>query len=522
MTLFRTRLPMRSAPALAALALALGWMPAQAQGLRSSLDQSAQMMAQAGPQLGPTGVRQPVPFDPTNIAPGVSAVTPPGGTRSGAALSGATSRRPATRATKSVRRETGVETTRKPLRPPARDVVGLPPPPPEPIVRRRRPPTEADPWQSLGVDIGGVTIRPSIEVIGGYEDNPERRSTGPKKASSLARIEGDVDARSDWATHEFRARLRGGYSRYTSAPDASRPEAEGQANLRLDILRDTRADFETRYRLDSQRPGTAEANTQAVGRPLIQTYGGSAGIIQDINRLGLSLRGSVDRTDYQDGELSNGGRVDLSSRNVTQYGVRGRISYELTPGMRPFVDVLADTRRFDQTIDNSGFRRNSNGLGGRVGSTFEMSRYLTGEVALGYQTRKFDDTRLKELKGFIGETSLVWQATELTTVNLRGSLELSDTTLANVSGAQVRRIDAQIVHALRRNLNLTGYVTFAETEYDGIRLKEDILAVGARIDYRLTRTTSVRASFTHERFNSTVPGSDYTANVALLGLRFAL
>ena len=338
----------------------------------------------------------------------------------------------------------------------------------------------------------------------------------------MARVEGEADARSDWAAHEFRARLRGSYSRYTATPDASRPEAEGQANLRLDILRDTRAEFETRYRLDSQRPGTAEVNAQAIGRPLIQSYGGSAGITQDINRLSLSLRGSVDRTDYEDGQLSNGARVDLSNRNVTQYGVRGRVGYELTPGVKPFVDVLADTRRFDQTVDPAGFRRNSNGLGGRVGSTFEMSRYLTGEVAVGYQTRKFDDTRLKELKGFIGETSLVWQATELTSVSLKGSLELADTTIANVSGAQVRRIDAQITHALQRNLSLTGFLGFSETEYDGIRLKEDLLTVGARIDYKLTRTTSVRASFTHERFTSTTPGSDYTANIALVGLRFAL
>jgi hypothetical protein len=32
----------------------------------------------------------------------------------------------------------------------------------------------------------------------------------------------------------------------------------------------------------------------------------------------------------------------------------------------------------------------------------------------------------------------------------------------------------------------------------------------------------VRASFTHERLQSTAPGSDYTANIVLVGLRMQL
>jgi hypothetical protein len=77
-----------------------------------------------------------------------------------------------------------------------------------------------------------------------------------------------------------------------------------------------------------------------------------------------------------------------------------------------------------------------------------------------------------------------------------------------------------VQHDLRRNLSLTGLLGFSSTDYDGVHLKEDTITAGARLEYKLTRSVAVRASFIHERLKSTAPGSDYTANTYLLGLRF--
>ncbi|MBA4334487.1 MAG: hypothetical protein C0420_06005, partial [Methylobacterium sp.] len=194
-------------------------------------------------------------------------------------------------------------------------------------------------------------------------------------------------------------------------------------------------------------------------------------------------------------------------------------AYEVTPGFRPFVQGEVDTRDFDQAIDSSGYRRSSNGLTGRIGSTVEISRQLTGEVSVGYQDRKYDDARLRNLKGLIGDAAIIWSPTPLTTVTLRGTSELGDTTIAGSSGTTARRVALEVAHALRRNLTVTAFGSFNRTEYEGQGLREDSSSIGARLDYKLTRTVSVRASFTHERLNSSAQGSDYTANVAQVGLR---
>lgn len=469
--------------------------------------------------------RVPPPFDPSAVVTGVGVGQPIDptavyGTPSGGAPSGATSRRAPRRVARPVSGETR-QATQGRLRPPQQAVTRLPDPPEPPQPRRRRSPAEEDPYAPLGIDLGGLTLRPAVTVSGGYDDNPDR-APNPGKGSWLTRTEGELGLKSDWQRHELSGELKGGYSRYFAAPDASRPDATGKMSLRLDILRDTTADFEARLGLDTQRPGSPELGAAVVGRPLIYSYGASAGLTQSFNRLAVSLRGSVDRTTYEDARLTNGSSFSQADRNLTQYGLRLRASYETTPGLRPFVEVGLDTRRFDREVDAAGFRRSSDGLTGRVGSSFELTRLVRGEVSIGHQTRRYDDPRLKELRGLIGDASLVWNATELTTVTLRGASSLNDTTIAGVNGATYRSAELKVAHALRRNLMLTGTVGWAETDYQGFPLREATTTLGAALDWKLTRSVAVRASFTHERLNSTAQGADYTANVYLLGLRLQI
>ena len=108
----------------------------------------------------------------------------------------------------------------------------------------------------------------------------------------------------------------------------------------------------------------------------------------------------------------------------------------------------------------------------------------------------------------------------LTTVRLRGSTQLSETSLAESSGALLSAATLEVQHDLRRNVSIIGALTVSQSDYQGVELKEDGFAGSVRLDYRLTRTVAVRASFTHERLNSSEPGSDYTANVYMVGLRF--
>jgi len=105
-------------------------------------------------------------------------------------------------------------------------------------------------------------------------------------------------------------------------------------------------------------------------------------------------------------------------------------------------------------------------------------------------------------------------------VRLRAQSAIAETTIANSSGGLTQQTTLEVQHDLRRNLSVTGLIGLATTDYEGVRLKEDTITAGARVEYKLTRSVAVRASYIHERLKSTAPGSDYTANTYLLGLRF--
>ena len=85
-----------------------------------------------------------------------------------------------------------------------------------------------------------------------------------------------------------------------------------------------------------------------------------------------------------------------------------------------------------------------------------LLEWLEGRA--GYAERAYSDKRLANLSGPTFDASLVWIATPLTTVSLRGSTAFNETTIVNASGAVNRSLTLDISHALMRNLTISaGY-----------------------------------------------------------------
>lgn len=377
-----------------------------------------------------------------------------------------------------------------------------------------------DPYAPLGLRLGPGFVFPTLDVQAGYDSNPARAVSGqPRRGSPVVRAEAGFTARSDWAQHELGGEIRGSYSKFTSIRSADRPELNARLTGRYDIGRDTALDGELRGRLDSQTPGSANLTSAAQGRPLTYQYGGSLGATQRFNRLALSLRGSVDRSEFQDARDADGNTISQRDRQFTQYGLRLRAAYEATPGIIPFVEALVDARSYDLRVDSQGFRRDSSGFQARVGTSFEVTRTLTGEVIAGYGLRRFEDRRLRDLRGPIVEAALNWSVSPLTTMRLRGTTEFEETTLAGSSGAITRRLSLDLSHAFLRNLVFNAGASFARADYEGIARRDDTLRASLGVDYSLTRNLVLRGSFQREQTTSNAPGNNVSSNIWLFGAR---
>jgi hypothetical protein len=384
--------------------------------------------------------------------------------------------------------------------------------PPDAPVRRPLPPN-TDPYEPVGVRVGGFLLRPSIEVGYGVDSNPNRTPGGPR--SNFTQVLPELQVKSQWARHELGATLRGSYYAYDTLSSANRPSADAKLFGRYDVTRDLRIEGEGRFLLGTDNPGSPNLQAGLARLPIYTTWGATAGVAQRFNRLDLSVKGSFDRTTYQDSELEDGTRVSNQERNYNQHRVQGRASYEFGPGLKPFVEIDADKRVHDS--DASG--RDSQGLTPKAGVTFELLRYLTGEVSAGYTMRDYVSPALEPLQGFVVDASLVWVATGLTTMTFTANSRADESVLLGVSGALRREVGLQVDHAFRRWLIGTVKVGYGQDDYVGLDRLDQRTSLGAMITYKFSRELWLKGEYRHEWLRSNVTGVDYDASIFLIGLK---
>jgi hypothetical protein len=386
--------------------------------------------------------------------------------------------------------------------------------------KKRKAHTEPeDPYAPLGVHAGSFLLYPAIELIGGYDTNPAHVAGGG--AAKLYTIAPELRAQSNWSRHEVKAELRGSYTGYSpdTTPTLSRPNFNGKVDGRIDVTHDTRIDLGSRVTVATDNPGSPNLQAGLAHLPIFTTVGSTAGIGQRFNRLDISLKGDVERTVYQDSTLTDGTTASNKDRQYNQYAAKLRTNYEWSPGFKPFVEVDADTRVHDVNADNSGFQRNSKGLTGLVGGIFEFTRLLTGEIGVGYTRRTYEDPRLEQVKGLIGEASLIWTANALTTVKLSGNSAVGESTVPGVSGVLYRDVSLQVDHAFRRWLIGTVKVGAGFDNYVGLDRQDKRYSAGLGLTYKLDRMIQIKGEFRQDWLRSNVTGVDYTASVFLIGLR---
>jgi hypothetical protein len=392
--------------------------------------------------------------------------------------------------------------------------------PPRPPARRRT----DDPYQPLGLRLGNLNLSLSNEIQTGFDDNTQSAGAGrPKRPSHFIREGVEAHLRSDWAQHEVTGDVSGGYSWYPNAREANRPDLDGRLGLRLDMARDTKLTLETRGQITSQSLSSPDIrNIAAAKRPLAYTYGITLGAEQRYNRLVFGLKGAIDRQSYENIVTTSGARVDQSDRNETAYGVTLRSGYELKPGLMPFVEGTIDTRRYDKVLDDAGFQRSSEGVSAKAGTTFEITRLLTGEISAGYGTRTYDDAHLAAISGPLADAKINWAVTPLLSASLKASSSFDETTLMGSSGALTHRVSLDLKHQLLRNLALGAGLAYTTSRYDGIDRRDQAASATVNAEYRFNRTLSTRFSYTYARGLSNVAGEGYTSNIWLLGLKASL
>jgi hypothetical protein len=387
--------------------------------------------------------------------------------------------------------------------------------PPRP---RPRPPADDDPFGPVGIRAGTFVLRPAIEVMTGYDTNPARLAVAARSSTQLT-VAPELLARSDWERHQLDIAIRGSYNYYPDERFADRPNVDARADGRIDVTRDTRIDVQGRYVLSTDYPGSPNISADFAKLPIYTDVGATLGIGQRFNRFDLSLKGTIDRIDWQDSLLTDGSTSSNTDRNYNQYGAQLRGSYEISPGVKPFAEVDADTRIHDLAIDRTGADRDSNGLAVKVGTAFEFTRTLTGEISVGYLTRLYQDPNLPDVRAPLLDAALIWAATGLTTIKFAARTAVDESVLPDVSGVLRHDNGIEISHALRRWLITTVKFGYGIDDYIGSFRQDHRYLASLGVTYKLNRDLWLKSELRQEWLVSNIPFSNYAATIALIGLR---
>ena len=395
---------------------------------------------------------------------------------------------------------------------------------------RKRLKIDDDPFGAVGDYAGGFLIKSAVELRGGYDTNPGRLPT--PVAAPFWVVAPEFLAVSDWERHALVADLRGSFTGYGNSLPAivdggispaptniNRPDFLGHIDGRLDVSEDTDVTSQVRLRVGTDIPGSPNVQAGLASYPVYSTFGSTLGFDQRFNRLQVSAGATIDRTVYQNSTLTDGTISSNGDRAFNQYGGVGRVSYDLMPGLKPFVEVEGDSRFHDQQIDNFGFARNSSGGYAKAGSSFEFTRLLTGEISLGYAERNYADPRLDRLAGLLTASSLTWTATPLTTAKFYSTTSIDEVILPGVSGVLTHTYTFEVDHDFRRWLTAVGKFTYGTYDYQGDGRFDKTYSLEGDLIYKLTRDLWIKGTLRRDILDSNVPEGSSAATVVMLGVR---
>lgn len=399
---------------------------------------------------------------------------------------------------------------------------GTPPPNTLPlgtVPRGTLPIAASDPYQAIGIMAGSFLILPALELSGGYSTNPAHASpTGPSSFYLVAAPE--LHVRSQWSSSSLTADVAGSYIDYQTAfiPSFSVPFLNAKVDGSFDVSRYTTILAETRAIVSTDSPGSPNISAGLWHLPFDTTLGGTLGMAQEFGRFGVTVKGTFDRSMYSDAELTNGEYGNFDWRAFDQYGGMVRLAYEVDPGLKPFVEIAANTRIHDSPVDIYGENRNSDGSSAKFGASVNFAGSLIGELAAGYMQRDYV-APLSNVGGATLDGSLLWLATALTSVKLTATSNINESAANDTSATFSRDVNVEFDHALRTWLVAMAQVGYGHDDYVGLGRVDNRYFAAAGLTYKLSREIQLKGTVREDWLTSNASGAAYTATSFLLGLR---
>lgn len=300
-----------------------------------------------------------------------------------------------------------------------------------------------------------------------------------------------VDVTSQWERHKLNFNAGVAAARYRGADSENYDDYWADIDGRYDLSNRTNVFGGLGY--SREHEDRSSPDDVAGSEPT--TYDSSrahAGLAHSWGNISARLGGTFETLDYQDVTPINN---DDRDRDLTGLGLR--LNYRINPRYVVFGQAVHDVRSYDQTPDDNGFDRDSDGNRFGAGFTGIFSNRLSGGGHIGHLSQSYDESTFSDVSTLDFNGQLTFRATPKT--NLSATLErtLEETTLSNVSGYLYTVGTIEATHRIGARLRATAAVSVGEEDYQGIDREDDLYTAEVGLRYMLSPTVYIAASYRH-------------------------
>lgn len=377
--------------------------------------------------------------------------------------------------------------------------------------------TRGSPYAAEGFKLGSWLAFANLRQSAAYSTN--LNSTAKAKGGFISQSDVEFSARSNWARHQAQINASGGFARNFGAGNTEIPTGDISGDLLIDLVDGFTATSRLGYNYTNEAVTSTALSNNISERPGVHAINGSVGLERSGNKLSLILRGSVDRTNYENAKLFGGYTLSQKDRDNTFYQLTARTTYETSTAFSPFVELKLGTRDFDIVKDRNNQERSSSTYGGSVGVGIDLGEKLTGDISVGYSVEDFKDKNLKNLEGFTFDGSLAWSPVRETNITLNSSTQFSGATTAGVSGSILNNLDITATRQIndRTQLSATsGVVVTTDTDY---KVDTTLWNVGTSFEYSLNNHLALTGALEYQQQFSDRALNAYNSTTLRSGIR---
>lgn len=373
-------------------------------------------------------------------------------------------------------------------------------------------------FSAQGVSVGAFDVYPGLSIGGLYTSNVFANDSN-HHADFAAVVRPELTVRTSGGPFQVTAFGRGDLRRYARYTSENTEEGLGgvQGSVALGALSSLTLGASYGSLIDPRYASDSPANA---AKPLeyeeLAAFGG--GTIEGASTR-IVFRADVSQLRFRNTPSTDGGTLFTKDRDRTRYQGIVRLERALGPGVSVYGAVTGNKIDYRFTTC-CGTSRDSKGYGLYLGSSFEVTSLLRGDVRVGYIRQDFDLGNVRPISGLGARGTLVYFPNRLWTITASGESSVQDSGVPGSGGFLHRGGSLRADHELRRYLIASVEGGFFRDTYRGLPRRDSLpyadvgvtyLSHGhwnARLGYRyIARTcacTSGVSNFNDHRVSATL------------------